>query len=61
MFFIVIIWNGEFVDYSFVELKVSFENEILVRVNVVGFLFNDLGFLVVILGSFCFELWEYEG
>ena len=61
MFSIATTWNGELVDHSPVELKVSSENETSVRVDVAGPLFNDPGPPAVTSGSPCPELWEYEG
>ena len=61
MFSIATTWNGEPVDHSPVELKVSSEDETSVRVDVTGPLFNDPGPPAVASGSPCPELWEYEG
>ena len=61
VFSIAATWNGEPVDHSPVELKVSSENETSVRVDVTGPLFNDPGPPAVTSGSPCPELWEYEG
>lgn len=41
--------------------RVGVVDDILVRVDVSGFLFNDFGFFLVVLGGVCLELWEYEG
>lgn len=54
-------WNGDPVNHSPVQLKVSSENKTSVRVDVVGPLFNDPGPPPVTSGSPCPELWEYEG
>lgn len=61
MFSIATTWNGEPVNHSPVELKVSSKNETSVRVDVAGPLFNDPGPPPVTSGSPCPELWEYEG
>jgi len=60
VFSIATTWNGEPVNHSPVELKVSSENETSVRVDVAGPLFNDPGPPPVTSGRPCPELWEYE-
>ncbi|KAM7444015.1 hypothetical protein ABFA07_007382 [Porites harrisoni] len=59
-FSIATTWDGEPLNHSPVEFKVSAVDEISVKVDVRGPLFNDPGPPPAPSGSPCPELWEFE-